>query len=180
MLVERPSMLVSPALPPSGQAALLENYRGGREMAAHDETEPFAPAGDGIAEAALNELNGPIPGIRDAWNGKAYLKLLWVASGELGRQPLERRVLLQPPDRTVHRTLRSRGVGMTSVDADRAGATDSFVVGRATVELLSTGGLLELRPGVLGVLRRGERTRWNVQETLRKVYQITLAPTVPE
>ena len=50
-----------------------------------------------------------------------------------------------------------------------------FVVlsGRATVDLRS-GERLELRPGSVGVLRRGERTRWTVHETLRKAYQITL------
>lgn len=51
-----------------------------------------------------------------------------------------------------------------------------FVVlsGRATVDLLS-GQRLELRPGSVGILRRGERTRWTVHETLRKAYQITLS-----
>ncbi|MCZ4123783.1 cupin domain-containing protein [Streptomyces sp. H39-S7] len=52
-------------------------------------------------------------------------------------------------------------------------ADEMFVVvsGRATVEV--TGGdTLELGPGVVCVLREGDRTTWTVHETLRKVYAI--------
>ncbi len=50
-----------------------------------------------------------------------------------------------------------------------------FVVvrGRATVEV-EGGETFELAPGILGVLERGQRTRWTVHETLRKAYAITL------
>ncbi|MEX1262552.1 MAG: cupin domain-containing protein [Actinomycetota bacterium] len=50
-----------------------------------------------------------------------------------------------------------------------------FVIlqGRATVEV-EGGSRLELEPGVVGVLERSARTRWSVQETIRKVFQITL------
>ncbi len=49
-----------------------------------------------------------------------------------------------------------------------------FVVlaGRGRVEL-EDGSTLELRPGAVVRLEAGDRTRWVVQETLRKVY---LAP----
>jgi uncharacterized cupin superfamily protein len=48
-----------------------------------------------------------------------------------------------------------------------------FVVvsGRATVEV-EDGPTLELGPGVVGVLREGDRTTWTVRETLRKAYEI--------
>jgi hypothetical protein len=59
---------------------------------------------------------------------------------------------------------------VTDVEQD-----ELFVIleGRATVEV-EGGSALELRPGVVGVLERGARTRWTVHETLRKVFQITL------
>lgn len=52
-----------------------------------------------------------------------------------------------------------------------------FVVvgGRATIEV-EDGPTLEVGPGDLGILRRGERTTWIVHEPLRKVFQITLEP----
>jgi hypothetical protein len=53
-------------------------------------------------------------------------------------------------------------------------ADEVFVVvsGRATVEV-EDGPTLELEPGVVGVLRAGDRAVWRVHETLRKVFQIT-------
>ena len=47
-----------------------------------------------------------------------------------------------------------------------------FVVlsGRADVEFLDTGETLSLVPGTVGRLRVGQRTRWTVHETIRKVY----------
>jgi uncharacterized cupin superfamily protein len=57
---------------------------------------------------------------------------------------------------------------VTDVEAD-----EMFVVvsGRATVEV-EDGPTLELAPGVVGVLREGDRTTWTVHETLRKAYEI--------
>lgn len=47
-----------------------------------------------------------------------------------------------------------------------------FVVlaGRADVEFLDSGETLSLVPGVVGRLQSGQRTRWTVHETLRKIY----------
>ena len=54
-------------------------------------------------------------------------------------------------------------------------ADEMFVVlsGRATVAVTG-GATLELGPGVLCVLREGDRTTWTVHETLRKAYTITV------
>ncbi|MFJ6217030.1 cupin domain-containing protein [Streptomyces sp. NPDC092296] len=54
-------------------------------------------------------------------------------------------------------------------------ADELFVVlsGRATIEVAG-GGVLEVGPGDAAVLRAGDRTRWTIHETLRKVYQISL------
>jgi uncharacterized protein len=51
-----------------------------------------------------------------------------------------------------------------------------FIVlkGRARVET-PTGLVLDLHPGSVGFLRAGDRTVWHVEETLRKVYQMTTA-----
>ena len=48
-----------------------------------------------------------------------------------------------------------------------------FVVisGRATIELAG-GEALEVGPGDVGILTAGEKTRWTIHETLRKVYVI--------
>ena len=52
---------------------------------------------------------------------------------------------------------------------------EMFVVvsGRATIELLDSGDTLHVHPGDMVVLAEGERTRWTIHETLRKVYQIS-------
>lgn len=49
-----------------------------------------------------------------------------------------------------------------------------FVVicGRATVAI-EGGDVLELFPGVVGLLHAGDRSIWTIQETLRKIYQVT-------
>jgi uncharacterized cupin superfamily protein len=59
---------------------------------------------------------------------------------------------------------------VTDVEAD-----EMFVVvsGSATIELLDRGTALTVAPGDVCVLAEGERTRWTIHETLRKVYQIT-------
>ena len=53
-------------------------------------------------------------------------------------------------------------------------ADELFVVvsGRATVEV-EGGPTLELEPGVVGVLKAGDRAVWRIHETVRKVFQIT-------
>jgi uncharacterized cupin superfamily protein len=53
-------------------------------------------------------------------------------------------------------------------------ADEVFVVlaGHATIEV-EGGPTLELEPGVVGVLRAGDRAVWRIHETLRKVFQIT-------
>jgi hypothetical protein len=53
-------------------------------------------------------------------------------------------------------------------------ADEVFVVlaGRATIEV-EGGPTLELEPGVVGVLKAGDRATWTIHETLRKVFQIT-------
>jgi hypothetical protein len=52
---------------------------------------------------------------------------------------------------------------------------EMFVVvfGSATIELLDADRTLEVGPGDVCVFAEGERTRWTVHQTLRKVYQIT-------
>ena len=59
---------------------------------------------------------------------------------------------------------------VTDVEAD-----EMFVVlsGRATIELLDTGQVLDVAAGDVCILTEGERTRWTIHETLRKVYQIS-------
>jgi uncharacterized cupin superfamily protein len=59
---------------------------------------------------------------------------------------------------------------VTDVEQD-----ELFVIlqGRATVEV-EGGSTMELEPGVVGVLERGACTRWSVQETMPKVFRITL------
>lgn len=53
-------------------------------------------------------------------------------------------------------------------------AEEMFIVltGRATVELVDDGTVIELAPGTIGHLTEGMRTIWTVTETLRKVYFI--------
>ena len=59
-------------------------------------------------------------------------------------------------------------------------AAEMFIVlkGRARVEI-EGGATLELAPGSVGVLRRGDRSIWHVTETLRKVY-VMFPPDVAE
>lgn len=44
------------------------------------------------------------------------------------------------------------------------------IAGRADVEFLDSGETLSLVPGSVARLHAGQRTRWTVHETLRKVY----------
>lgn len=56
--------------------------------------------------------------------------------------------------------------------ADDTEVDELFVVlsGSARVEFLDEGRSIELWPGSIARLRAGQRTRWHVAETLRKVY----------
>ncbi len=81
-------------------------------------------------------------------------------------------VLDRSPDGRVERGVWEITEGVvTDVEAD-----ELFVVlsGRATVEVAGSEPL-ELAPGVVGLLRAGDRTTWHVHERLRKVFQVTLA-----
>jgi hypothetical protein len=79
-------------------------------------------------------------------------------------------VLATSPDGRVVRGVWQITPGVVrDVEAD-----ELFVVvsGRATVEV-EGGPTLEVEPGVVGVLRAGDRALWRIHETLRKVFQIT-------
>lgn len=79
-------------------------------------------------------------------------------------------VLATSPDGRVVRGVWQITPGVVKdVEAD-----ELFVVisGRATVEVEGAE-TLELEPGVVGVLRSGDRAVWRIHETLRKVFQIT-------
>ena len=87
-----------------------------------------------------------------------------------GSPEVSERVLATSPDGRVVRGVWQITPGVVAdVEAD-----ELFVVvaGRATVEV-EGGPTLELEPGVVGVLRVGDRTVWRIHETLRKVFQIT-------
>jgi hypothetical protein len=61
---------------------------------------------------------------------------------------------------------------MTKGVAEDTEEDEVFVVvsGRATVEFLDSGEVLHLSAGTVARLIAGQRTRWTVYETLRKVY----------
>lgn len=63
---------------------------------------------------------------------------------------------------------------ITTGVADDTEIDELFVVlsGSARVEFLDEGRSIELGPGSIARLRAGQRTRWHVTETLRKVYVI--------
>jgi uncharacterized protein len=63
---------------------------------------------------------------------------------------------------------------ITTGVADDTEVDELFVVlsGSARVEFLDEGRSVELGPGSIARLRAGQRTRWHVAETLRKVYII--------
>ena len=64
---------------------------------------------------------------------------------------------------------------MTPGTADDVEVDEIFVViaGAATVTFLDTDETIELSPGSLCRLTAGQRTRWVVTETLRKVYVVS-------
>jgi uncharacterized cupin superfamily protein len=87
-----------------------------------------------------------------------------------GNPEVSGKVLWESPDGKRYRGIWQITPGV-AVDID---GDEMFVVvsGSATVELLDTGEVLELRPGTVGILAPGTKTRWTVHETLRKAYQI--------
>lgn len=90
---------------------------------------------------------------------------------ESGDPVVSHRLLAESADGRVQRGVWQITPGVvTDTEAD-----ELFVVvsGRATIELLDTGRVLNVAPGDACVLTEGERTRWTIHETLRKVYQIT-------
>lgn len=106
-----------------------------------------------------------------------------VADVTLFDEPLDASQIVSGDPVVSHRLLASsadgrvqRGVWqitpgvVTDVEAD-----EMFVVvaGSATIELLSSDRVIEVAAGDVCVLAEGERTRWTIHETLRKVYQIT-------
>jgi len=68
-----------------------------------------------------------------------------------------------------------RGIWQHGKGVSRDTESDEiFVVlsGRATIEV-ENGPTLAVGPGSVGLLHAGDRTTWRVQETLRKVFQVT-------
>lgn len=105
-----------------------------------------------------------------------------VADVELEPEPLDPERIEAGDPRVSSRTLwesadgsQSRGVWqITPGTVTDTEADEVFVVlsGRATVEV-EGGPVLEVGPGDVCLLRAGDRTRWTVHETLRKVYHVT-------
>jgi uncharacterized protein len=88
-----------------------------------------------------------------------------------GNPVVSHRLLNESPDGSVQRGVWQITPGIvTDVEAD-----EMFVVlsGSATIELLGTGATINVAAGDVCVLAEGERTRWTIHETLRKVYQIS-------
>jgi len=125
-------------------------------------------------------------GVEMAADGQVSPASSFVVDGlELELTPFDTGTSLSVKDEVIDRSpdgRQIRGIWEMEPGTDDDVEEDHlFVVlaGRATVELES-GERLELRPGTVGVLRRGERARWTVHETLRKAYQITLAEDASE
>jgi hypothetical protein len=104
-----------------------------------------------------------------------------IAELQLGPAPLDPETVLEGSPEVSDLVLATSGDGrvvrgvwqitpgvVRDVEAD-----ELFVVvsGRATVEV-EGGPTLELEPGVVGVLRAGDRAVWRIHETLRKVFQM--------
>lgn len=88
-----------------------------------------------------------------------------------GEPAVAERALWTSPDGTVESGIWEISAGV-STDVE---AAEVFLVmsGRALVEI-KDGPTLELVPGVVGSFAGGERTVWRVQETLRKLYTVSL------
>ncbi|CAL9423179.1 hypothetical protein SUDANB121_01911 [Nocardiopsis dassonvillei] len=105
-----------------------------------------------------------------------------VADVDLEPEPLDPARVVSGAPVVSSRTLwesadgsQSRGVWqITPGTVTDTEADEVFVVlsGRATVEV-EGGPVLEVGPGDVCLLRAGDRTRWTVHETLRKVYHVT-------
>jgi uncharacterized cupin superfamily protein len=88
-----------------------------------------------------------------------------------GDPVVSHRLLSESADGRVQRGVWQITPGVvTDIEAD-----EMFVVvsGSATIELLNSERTLDVATGDVCVLAEGERSRWTVHQTLRKVYQIT-------
>jgi uncharacterized protein len=91
-----------------------------------------------------------------------------------GNPIVSHRLLSESSDGRIQRGVWQITAGVvTDIEAD-----EMFVVvsGSASIELLTAGRTIDVGPGDVCVFTEGERTRWTVHETLRKVYQITAVP----
>jgi len=114
-----------------------------------------------------------------------------ISSVDVGALALDHFAL--PPELTVTDGASTGGVRLPSFDGIEVGvwehstgistdieASELFVVisgrGRVTCD---QGGVIELAPGVIGYLREGARTRWEITEPLRKVWITRRQDTAP-
>jgi uncharacterized protein len=106
-----------------------------------------------------------------------------IADVTLFEEPLEESQIVSGDPIVSHRLLSESADGrvqrgiwqitpgvVTDIEAD-----EMFVVlaGSATIELLTSERSIDVATGDVCVLAEGERTRWTIHQTLRKVYQIT-------
>jgi|GEM_PF-592291 len=141
-----------------------------RARAAEGDSIGGAGAGVGV-DACLVES----PAEQDAGLGPRIVR---VPTARLAAAPLDPADVLDgAPVASILEigSLGDAGYGAWEMTPRRASDTEAdevFVVlsGRASVELVHEGRVLELEPGDLVRLRAGERTVWTVHETLRKVY----------
>jgi uncharacterized cupin superfamily protein len=98
----------------------------------------------------------------------------WPSTTVLSGNPIFRHLPLnRNADDTVERGLREIDPGV--VEDTEVDEFHVILTGSATVEFLDLDvPPLELRPGVVGFLVKGARTRWTIRGRVRKVYQILL------
>lgn len=90
-----------------------------------------------------------------------------------GSPVVSHRLLSESADGRVQRGVWQITPGVvTDTEADEM---FTVLAGSATIDLLDTGRSFDVSAGDVCVLTQGERTRWTIHETLRKVYQITVA-----
>lgn len=96
----------------------------------------------------------------------------WPSMTVLSGNPIVRHLALnRSADDTVERGLWEIDPGVVEdIEVDELHV---ILTGSATVEFLDLDlPPLDLKPGVVGFLANGTRTRWTIRERLRKVYQI--------